>query len=316
MIIKRERVKEIVRSRDIKLIDLVIILNNDCNADCPLCVAKQVIKNKTCKELCTGYNAKCKRCCDRTADDDEFYLAVKDILSTVSGQNVRIILSGGEPTLSSRLIPVLEILDEYTFSSLNIETNGAWLLNEKVSEELLKRHINIILSRYGITDEKNNSIFNFKYDMITEESVKSIMEKYKGYVTVSCIPLKGCVDSGAKLIEYYEYFNALGASNVTFTEAMFDTTLEATNKNISVFCNENTVKIDTLSDELKILGVPLIFDSGGSFRVIRHRYVGGEITLMAADMSKIAYENQNNDTYTKYLIYPSGEIGAHSIENR
>lgn len=103
MIIERERVKGIIKRERINFVDIIVILDNNCNADCPLCVAKHIIKNSSCKELCQGYTPKCRRCCGRTAGDDEFYAAAADLFDTVHGSNVRVVLSGGEPTLSPRL---------------------------------------------------------------------------------------------------------------------------------------------------------------------------------------------------------------------
>ena len=316
MIIDRDRVKEIFRRENIKHVDVIIILDNNCNADCKLCVAKHTIKNSSCKTLCAGFNPECLRCCDRTTGDDEFYASVNDFFSVVNGGNIRVILSGGEPTLSERLLPTLEILDGYGFGQVCIETNGAGLLHENVADELLKRQVQIILSRYGITDGENNQIFNFKYGAVDENAVKVIMDKYEGLVTVSCIPLKSCVDSGDKLIEYYNYFMGLGAVDVQFNEAMFDTTLTATNKDISEYYAENAVKVADLSQELSRLGYEKKHGSGSAFRIIKHQCGNSEIMLTAADMSRLATETLNSGTYSRYLIYPSGEVGTNYVEER
>lgn len=316
MIITRERVKKIFKREHINFVDIIIILDNKCNADCPLCVAKHVIKNAACKELCQGYKDKCRRCCDRTAGDDEFYAAVSDLLDTVHGSNVRIVLSGGEPTLSPRLIPTLKTMDAHQFGQICIETNGAGLLDDKVSDELLKRQVKIILSRYGITDEENNVVFKYKYGVVDENAVKAIFKKYEKLITVSCIPLKGCVDSGDKLIEYYNYFKALGATEVQFSEAMFDTSLAAANKSISEAYGASVVKITDLSDELTALGYKKTYVSGGAFRFIIHNYNETDINLTAADMSRLATEEQNDNRYSRYLIYPSGEVGTNYVEMR
>lgn len=316
MIIDRERVKEIFAREKINNVDIIVILDNICNANCPICVAKHTIKNSLCKKQCVGYKSQCLRCCDRTASDDEFYHSINDLLSSVNGANVRIILSGGEPTLSKRLLPTLNVLDRYTFSQICIETNGAKLLNEEISAELLRRKIEIIFSRYSVLDKENDAVFNFMHDKVAEESVKAIMEQYRGLVTVSCIPLKGCVDSGAKLIEYYDYFQSLGAVDIHFTEAMFDINLAVSNREICDYYNDNSVKISEISAELSEFGCDMVFDSGGAFRIIKHQYGDREILLSAADMSRLATETQNDSKYSRYLVYPSGEVGTNYVEVR
>lgn len=316
MIIERERIKRIFKNESIKFVDIIVILDKNCNADCPLCVAKHIIKNISCKELCQGFNHKCRRCCDRTAGDDEFYAAVADFFDTVNGLNVRVILSGGEPTLSPRLIPTLKILDKHQFGQICIETNGAGLLYDNVSKELLKRKVKIILSRYGITDEENNAVFKYKYGAVEESTVKAIFTKYGKLITVNCIPLKGSVDSGEKLIEYYNYFKALGAADVQFSEAMFDTRLAAANKSIGEAYKASVVNIADLSAELTALGYKRTYDSGGAFRLIINSYNDMDISLTAADMSRLATDTQNDNRYSRYLIYPSGEVGTNYVEMR
>jgi molybdenum cofactor biosynthesis enzyme MoaA len=316
MIINRDRVKRIFQSNNIKIVDITIILDNICNADCPLCVAKHVIINDSCKENCEVYQTECLRCCDREAEDAQFFAAVEDILSTVNGGNVRITLSGGEPTLSNRLIPILKILDKFTFMSLNIETNGAGLLEDIIAEELLKRMVNIILSRFGITDGENDAKFNFSYSRVTKADSETIIKRYNGLVTLNCILLKGCVENAKKLIEYYEYFKGLGAKNIIFTEAIFDTTLAESNQGIYEYYLVNKVPIADISRDLDSLGYAKHKDNNGAFRTIIHNYKGNIIVLTATDVSRIAKENTNNNYYSKYLIYPTGETGTVTYETR
>lgn len=316
MILNKEKVKEIFLSQNIGIVDIVIILDKNCNANCPLCVAKHVIKNKDCKDLCQDYKTSCKRCCDRMAEDEIFYAEVDDILSAVHGDNVRIMLTGGEPTLSNRLIPTLEILDKYNFGSINIETNGAKLLDNMVQKELHLRNVKVLLSRYCIDDSQNDAEFMFSSDRVAESDVVRIINTYAGLVTMNCILLSCGVSSGEDVICYYEHYKELGATEVNFTEVMFDTTLSASNKSIAEYYKKNHVTIDKLSEELTKLGYEKLQDNGGSFHTILHNYKDSQLSLTAADMSKIAKEKQNNEYYSKYLIYPSGEIGAHTIEDR
>lgn len=315
MLIDKGKVKNIFETRNLSFTDIIIILDTVCNADCKLCVAKHIIKNSNCKDTCNGFKLECLKCCGRIAEDKIFYTEVEDILTSLHGKNVRVTLSGGEPTISKRLISTLEILDKYNFMELAIETNGTGLLNESVSAELLKRNVNIILSRYGITDEENNAEFDFKFGAVSAKSVKEIIQLYKDKITVSCIPLKNAVNSADKLIEFYDYYIELGANDVVFSEAMFDTNLATANKDISKYYEENVIRISELSKGLVKLGHKKTFESDGAFKVIRHKYGNNHLTLMAADMSKIATEVHNDNKYSRYLIYPSGEIGTNYVED-
>lgn len=316
MILKKGKIQELFQNQKSMFTDIVVIINNDCNAKCELCIAKQVIKNKTCKELCAVFDSKCKRCCDRTASDESFFQAIEEIFSVVKGQNVRAFISGGEPTLSKRLIPIVKCLGQSNFGGIGIETNGAQLLDEGISNALIENHVQILLSRYAVEDSKNDKIFKFTNFRITNTEIKRILKMYKGVVTMNCIPLKNGVETAKELLRYYIYYLELGAKDVQFTEAMFDTTLSKSNGGISAYYAENRIRIDDLSKDLEEVGVPLSSKSGDAFRIMRHRYHDKLISLSSADMSKIAYQNQNDKMYSKFIIYPSGEVGTHSIEIR
>lgn len=161
MILETNKVIEIINNNDIKLIDLVVILDNKCNANCKICVAKQVIRHADCKWNCYGYKSTCVRCCDRNTTDEEFLSRIDDFFSSIHGKNIRVILTGGEPTLSNRLVKVIEIVKKYDFLSVAIETNGAGLLDTELSNTLLENDVTILLSRYGVDEISNANEFAF-----------------------------------------------------------------------------------------------------------------------------------------------------------
>ena len=151
---------------------------------------------------------------------------------------------------------------------------------------------------------------------VTNENIEKIIDTFCDKVVINCVLTKNNIASGQDLLDYLYYYEKLGAKRFNFTEIMFDTTLSAQNKALSEYYQENRVVIEDLSKDLDELGILKIAENGDEYKTIEHSYKDKTTVLSRVDMSKIAYKQQNDNTYSKFLIYPSGEIGVHSIENR
>lgn len=318
MLITSEHFKKIYRENKVCVTCLVLIINNDCNANCKVCLAKQIFKSSLCKEICEGYTAKCVRCCDHTATDEEFYARLEDILSTINSPIVDIIITGGEPTLSERFIPTLEILDKYSFptKTIELETNGAKLGDEKIAEALIKRNVQIHLSRYGKTDEENQAEFGFTSHATANADIKNYAKTYGELFGVSTVLLANHIDSAKAVLDMMDAFAVLGVKHHTFLEVMADTTLRGANKDILNYYDKYRVPIDALSADLEKLGAKKIADEGNeSYRFLTHEYKGRVFTMTASDLSK-QHKQETNNGFSRFLIMPSGEIGVNGIEKR
>lgn len=318
MLITTEHFKKIYRENKVCVTCLVLIINNECNANCKVCLAKQIFKSSLCKEICEGYTAKCVRCCDHTASDEEFYTRLEDILSTINSPIVDIIITGGEPTLSHRFIPTLEILDKYSFPTkeLELETNGARLGDEKIAEALIKRKVQIHLSRYGKSDEENQAEFGFTSHATTNEDIERYAKTYGDLFGISTVLLTNHIDSAEAMLDMIDSFDALGVKRHTFLEVMADTTLRSANKEILDYYDKNCISIEVLSQDLEALGAKKVGDEGNdSFRRISHEYKGRIFSMTSSDLSK-QHRQETNNGFSRFLIMPSGEIGVNGIEKR
>jgi len=297
---------------------LVLIINNECNANCKVCLAKQIFKSSLCKEICEGYTAKCVRCCDHTASDEEFYARLKDILSTINSPIVDIIITGGEPTLSNRFIPTLEILDKYSFPTkeIELETNGAGLGDKEIAKALIQHKVQIHLSRYGKSDDENQAEFGFTSHATTNADIERYAKTYGDLFGVSTVLLANHIDSAEAMLDMMDAFSEMGVKHHAFLEVMADTTLRSANKEILNYYDKFRVPIEVLSRNLELLGVKKIADEGNeSYRFITHEYKGRVFTMTASDLSK-QHRQETNNGFSRFLIMPSGEIGVNGIEKR
>ncbi|MBQ7293213.1 MAG: radical SAM protein [Clostridia bacterium] len=318
MLITTEHFKKIYRENKVSVTCLVLIINNECNANCKVCLAKQIFKSSLCKEICEGYTAKCVRCCDHTASDEEFYARLEDILSTINSPIVDIIITGGEPTLSNRFIPTLEILDKYSFPTkeIELETNGAGLGDKEIAKALIKHKVQIHLSRYGKSDDENQAEFGFTSHATTNADIERYAKTYGDLFGVSTVLLANHIESAEAMLDMMDAFSEMGVKHHAFLEVMADTTLRRANKEILNYYDKFRVPIEALSRNLELLGVKKIADEGNeSYRFITHEYKGRVFTMTSSDLSK-QHRQETNNGFSRFLIMPSGEIVVNGIEKR
>lgn len=318
MIISQERFNRIYRENKVQCTCLVLIINNECNADCVACIAGHVFKSPLCKEVCEAYQPKCLRCCDHTASDEQFYARLEDILGAINSPIVDVIITGGEPTISNRLIPTLELVAKYDYpiKTLEMETNGARLADPQLAEALEKHKVLIHLSRYGITDEENDAEFRFKYSRVGAEEIQGFAARYGDRLGTSTVLLNNHISTGEDLLRFIDFYDSLGVRNHAFQEVMADVSLRTANKAMLDYYDAHVIPILKLSKELEQLGCPKIAEmSDESYRILTHTYSGRNFTLSSSDLER-QHRQETNNEFSRFLIMPSGEIGVNGIEKR
>lgn len=318
MLITKEHFDKIYKNNNIDTTCLVLILNNYCNANCKVCLAQQIFKSSLCEKLCEYYSPNCIRCCDHNAPDEIYYERLKGILKTINSPNVNIIITGGEPTLSNRFIPVLKILDMYNYNNktIELETNGAKLLDEEIAKELIKRNVFIHLSRYCIDDTKNYDEFKFKFAETSNEKIKQLALKYGKLLGLSSILLKKYIPDAAALTKFVDYYKDYGIHQFSFLEVMIDTDLPTANKTQLDYCLQQLIPSKELSEQLSQMGHSKIKDFGDeSYKYRVHTY---KDCILSFTMSNLHLQHNQPEfnEFSRFLIMPSGEIGVNGIEIR
>ena len=314
MLITKEHFNKIYKENKIPYTCLVLMLNEDCNANCKVCIGRQTFKSELCKKVCEGFKVECRHCCGRTATDDVYFNRIDAILKTVNSPFIQIILTGGEPTISNRLIPAMELIDKYNFEAkmLEIESNGANLLDEKVSGELIKRNVKILLSRYCIDDKLNAEEFGYVSKKTTNKDIKKMAKLYKGNLTLNTILLKKYMPNAKAVLEFVDFYRQYGIKNFDFTEFLADTSLRNANKELFKYYDEQFVSIKDVSAGMteKVREF-----TDGVFTIVYYKYKDCEIAFSSSIMSKQKDAKTKSDS-GRFLIMPSGEIGVNGIETR
>lgn len=319
MLITQEHFDRIYAENQIPMTCLVVIINDDCNANCKACIARQTFKSPLCQQLCEKYQ-ECKslRCCAHATDDETFYERLDHILDTINSSVVSIIITGGEPTLSPRLLPTLEIIDKhnYAYKELQLETNGANLKDPIIAKALKDRNVQIQLSRYAMTSEENAAEFRYNSNPVTEEDIQEFATTFGEQLGISTVLLRKYVEDGEKLLALVDHYRDMGINRHTFLEFQADTTLEEQNPEVMEYYDQERISILDLASQLQILGVEKIEETvTEAFIVSRFMYKGYEIRLTGSDLSRQRTEEQHNE-FSRFLIMPSGEIGVNGVEKR
>lgn len=95
---------------------------NYCNANCSFCVAQLRFENQ-------GQLYKK----GRIQSDQEYFKRLSQILEYLRPLNSSISITGGEPTKSRRLIPILELIEKFGYRKRTLTTNGSGLFDKEVN---------------------------------------------------------------------------------------------------------------------------------------------------------------------------------------
>ena len=183
-----------------KNLNLSIFVDDECNADCRFCVAQLRYEHR--KQL---YRK------EHIAEDTQYLARLREVLEAVRPLNPSVSITGGEPTISPKLFPVICLVDELGFRKRTITTNGSGLLSivegKTIAEHLMERkfdHLNI--SRACVDEEKNKKIMRYGAEKAycSNEDIKriaGILQTGNMRIRMSCILLQSAVKDTAGIKE-------------------------------------------------------------------------------------------------------------------
>lgn len=147
-----------------------IVMQGGCNAACPFCFNK-------------GQSS-------FTPAPMGYYLSeLQRVLKTLPEQFYQISITGGEPLLSPRIIPVLGVLMPFKdkYHNILLTTNGTGLIEHRDMIAAVVDHIN--LSRHHWDEKENQRIFGGTYSLM-DKDIKEIIRQYSKDgidISVNCV---------------------------------------------------------------------------------------------------------------------------------
>ena len=231
-----------------KNFNLSIFVDDKCNADCKFCVAQLRYEHKGLL-----YQK------DHIIDDKEYIDRLRRVLETIRPLNPSISITGGEPTISNRLVSILELVNELGFRKRTITTNGSGLFrvinNKTILQHLIDNkfdHLNI--SRVCIDEKLNKEIMQYEPGLYcSNEMIKEISKQVKNTnlkIRMSCVLLSQSVHTVNQIKEYVDFYKAYGINNFIFRQLM-DYDHKAVNKEKIEYCDKNKVDLNEIWKEIE-----------------------------------------------------------------
>lgn len=292
-----------------------IFIDDYCNADCKFCVAQLRYANK-------GLMYKKEK-----IPENEWLKRCEEMLEFIRPLNPSISITGGEPTISKKLIPVLEMVNRLGFRKRTITSNGSHLF-DKVGNKMIIDHLidngwnHLNISRPAINNEESQRImrFNNTEGFCSNEMMKDIISitndcdmKHR----ISCLLLKEGVNSVDKMKEYLNTYIDLGANNFIFRELM-DYDQSAINLEKTQYCVDNKVRlndiwanIDNYPEFEKYLNI-----LGYYYYVEIYKYRGVTVASESANMLQQGKEVANHqDRVYEMVFHPNGNLCASWVDS-
>lgn len=188
-----------------------LYITKKCNANCKFCM--------------NNLEKRCLNSLELT--DKDYFNMLNKYLDFFKDIKPWITITGGEPTLSNRLIKTLEILKEKNYKIRTFSTNGTGLLkrvnNKPIIEYMLENNVinNVSISRMSIDDLENRNLMNSKNPLLSNEDLKKISLYSKTNsieIRLSCLLLKNGVKDLTDMLEFITFYENLGINSIMFRE--------------------------------------------------------------------------------------------------
>lgn len=282
-------------------VNLSIFVDNYCNYKCPFCVAEQRQEERKYKLSSKDYLAR-----------------LKSVLDYIKPLNPSISITGGEPTKSDLLIPIIELLDNYNFKRRTITTNGSGLLdtsnNNLIIDRLIKANFNYInISRLHYDEEVNKKLTLPIKDYLSNKELEYILTTYKSgsrydsRIRLSVVLLKDGINSVEEISNYIKYFSKFGQDSFIFRQLMLPDNFVVDSKRN--YTKDNFV---ALEDIYKSFGndFELYKEIYGYYYTVKiFSNKSNNIATEYADLAVSYSENENNKNLVYEMVFhPNGNL--------
>lgn len=291
-------------------VNLSIFTDEYCNANCKFCVAQLRYENK-------GMMYKKGKICS----DDEYFKRLEWVLDYLRPLNPSISITGGEPTKSPRLIPILKLIEKYGYRKRTLTTNGSGLFDVVNGKTIIQhivdnhfQHLNISKAHYN--DDINQKIMQFENGYCSNQDIEKIAIFSRANnlrPRMSCLLLKDGISTKEMVIDYLNFYQKLGIDNVIFRETMDYDTSKMLNKEKMAYLSENKVKLNDIWKEI---------DSDKRFTPIRqllgyyyyvevYKYLNIDMVSESANLVKLYQQKEAApDTVFEMIFHPNGNLNG------
>lgn len=291
-------------------VNLSIFVDDYCNANCKFCVAQLRYENKG--KMYKKY---------KIQSDREYFDRLNYVLKYLRPLNPSVSITGGEPTKSHRLVPILEMIEKYRYRKRTITTNGSGLFDVVGGKTILQhitdnhfQHLNI--SKAHFDEDINRKIMQYENGYCSNEDIAKIAIYSKVHnlrPRMSCLLLKEGINDKDGMIQYLNFFQNLGIDNVIFRESMDFDEKNMLNKRKMEYLKENKVK---LNDIWKIIDkddrfTPIRNLLGYYYYVEVYKFKEVDMVSESANLVKLYEEKEKaQNTVFEMIFHPNGNLNG------
>ena len=295
--------------------NLSIFVDDYCNADCKFCVAQLRYEN-----ISRAYEK------PKIESDEEYFKRLDEVLTYIEPLNVSVSITGGEPTLSSKFLKILELIDKHNMRKRTITTNGSALLEVREGKTILDHlidrkfdHLNISKTHYD--ENINKQIMRYKTGYCSNEDLEKIIPYAlsRGLrPRLSCLLLKDGIHDVDGMAKYIEFYEKCGIDNIIFRELMDYDEKTMCNKEKMDYNVKNKVRLNDVWKQVDKDSrfVPYRNLLGYYYYVEMYYYNNVVVCSESADLKVQTKEKSNNeDIVYEMVFHPNGNLCGSWVDN-
>jgi molybdenum cofactor biosynthesis enzyme MoaA len=291
--------------------NLSIYSAQPCNARCHFCV-EELRPASRGTELARQKTAEW--------DDGRYFAKLDQVLDALRPLDPSVSVTGGEPSLDPRLPMILRTLAAYDARKRTMTTNGSGLLQVREGRPVIDWvtgtgvcHLNISRAH---PDEDTNARLMVLRDGLSVAQLRDVVARTwrtNTRVRLSCVLVRGAIDSLDDILRYLEFAARVGVNNVIFRQLMKTDPSTVARNHVVRFSDSHRVALEPLLDE---------FSSDGRFTFQRQivgyyyyvevwRFGGIDVVFEEADLAQLEIAKRRDAGLIHELIFhPNARLAS------
>jgi len=288
-----------------------------CNARCAFCVEEL-------RPASRGVALERQKTIE--TDDERYFGALEATLLALKPLNPSVSVTGGEPSLDTRLPRILRTLQAQGARKRTLTTNGSGLLELREGRQVIDwiadtgvTHLNV--SRAHRDDRVNAKLMRYRDSGASPDAaaLRDIVARARRggtRVRLSCVLVANAVDDAAGVLAYLDFAARLGVDNVIFRQLMLTDPRTTQANFVTKFSNRRRVAMTPLLAELA-RHADFAFQRqvmGYYYYVVVWRYGGAggiDVVFEGADLAQLEYAKLAMPGVIQELIFhPNARLAS------